>query len=94
MNYEKHGSHDGCEAQFSSAALRALRDPYMRKIIRELRREFPAATVEVAAGNHYRLRLSNGRSVTVSATPGDRRFLQNVRSNVRREMLIKDGHHD
>ena len=46
----------------------------MRKIVRELRRQFPDVVVEV----------SNGRVVMLSATPSDRRFMQNVRSDVRR----------
>jgi hypothetical protein len=56
----------------------------MRKIVRELRRQFPDVVVEVSNGSHYRLKLPNGRVVMVSATPSDRRFMQNVRSDVRR----------
>jgi hypothetical protein len=56
----------------------------MRKPEHELKRAFPFATIEISRGNHYRIRLPNGRSVIVSATPGDRRFMQHVRSDVRR----------
>jgi hypothetical protein len=56
----------------------------MKKIYRELQREFPAAKIENANGGHIRLRLPNGRSVFVSATPSCRLFLKNVRGDVKR----------
>ena len=48
--------------------------------LRELQKSFPDAIVEVRGGNHHRLKLSTGRSVIVSATPGDRRAMRNVRA--------------
>lgn len=56
----------------------------MRKIERELRREFPGAVLEPTGSGHYRLRLPNGRFVIVAASPSSRRFMQNVRATVKR----------
>jgi len=63
----------------------------MRKLERELRREFPFARVETTGSNHYRLRLPNGRTVIVSNTPGCREFLRHVRNDVRRKMESQGG---
>lgn len=40
----------------------------MRKLERELRREFPFAEVETARSGHLRLRLPNGRMVSTAST--------------------------
>jgi hypothetical protein len=56
----------------------------MRKLLRELRREFPFATIELTSGNHYRLTLPNHRTVIVSSTPSCRNTLRVARSHVRR----------
>jgi hypothetical protein len=58
----------------------------MRKIEHELKREFPFAVIDTTDGNHLRLRLPNGKFVTVSNTPGCVNFLHNVRRDVRRLM--------
>ena len=58
----------------------------MKKIQRDLKREFPFATIEHTSGGHFRIRLPNGRCVFAPTTPGDRRHLANVRADVRREM--------
>jgi len=63
----------------------------MRKLEHELKRAFPFATIEILRGSHYRIRLPNGRSVIVSATPSDRRFIMNVRADVRRQMQENDN---
>lgn len=57
----------------------------MRKLLRELKREFPRATIETTGGNHYRITLPNGRAVIVSGTPSDRNTLRLARSDVRRQ---------
>ena len=59
-----------------------------RKIVRELRREFPDAQIEITNGGHYRLRLPNKRVVIVAATPSCRRFLSQVRADVRRQLAF------
>jgi hypothetical protein len=56
----------------------------MRKIVRELRREFPGADLEPTGGGHYRLRLPNGRFVIVAASPSSRSFMKYVRATVKR----------
>jgi hypothetical protein len=64
----------------------------MRKIEHELKREFPFATIEVTSGRHYRLKLGNGRSVIVAATPSNHRAIHNLRANVRRQLqAAEDG---
>ena len=50
----------------------------MRKLLRELKRTFPRATIETTNGNHYRLILSNGRVVVVSNSASDRNFMRHV----------------
>ncbi|MBR0694278.1 hypothetical protein [Bradyrhizobium lablabi] len=60
-----------------------------RKLERELKRQFPNATIDVTGGNHYRLRLPSGKSVTFSGTPRSRGALRLVRADVRRQM--KEG---
>ena len=57
----------------------------MRKLLRELKREFPFATIETTGGNHYRITMPNGRVVIVANTPSCRRFLHNARADVRRQ---------
>lgn len=62
----------------------------MKKIFRELRREFPFSEIEITNGNHLRLQLPNGRSVFASATPSDRRAMLNTRAEVRRQLKDRD----
>jgi hypothetical protein len=57
----------------------------MRKLLRELKREFPFATIETTGGSHYRILLPNGRAVIVANTPGCRNYLRNARADVRRQ---------
>jgi hypothetical protein len=61
----------------------------MRRILRELRREFPFARIEVTNGGHYRLHLPNGRTVVVASTPSSRFFLHRARADVRKRMESK-----
>jgi hypothetical protein len=56
----------------------------MRKIERELRREFPGAQIDTTGSNHYRIVLSNGRKLIVSNSPSDRRWESNMRREARR----------
>ena len=58
----------------------------MRKLQRELRREFPFAEIETSNGNHFRILLPNGRSVYASSTPSCSSYLHNVRRDVQRQM--------
>jgi hypothetical protein len=57
----------------------------MRKLLRELKREFPFATIETTGGNHYRIILPNGRVVIVANTPSCRNYLRSTRADVRRQ---------
>jgi hypothetical protein len=63
----------------------------MRKLLRDLKREFPSTTIESTSGGHYRLRLDNGHSVIVAGTPSDWRFMRNTAASVRRRSKMK-GH--
>jgi hypothetical protein len=63
----------------------------MRKLLRELKREFPWAKVEIANSGHYRLRLPNGKSVFIAATPSCWHFLSHVRADVKRQMRNAEG---
>jgi hypothetical protein len=63
----------------------------MRKIERDLRKEFPFVKIEVTGGGHYRLCLPNGRVVIIAGTPSDRRFLRNARGEIRRQMKHGEG---
>jgi hypothetical protein len=58
----------------------------MRKIQRDLAREFPLCTIERTGSGHFRIILPNGRTVFAPTTPGDRRALRNVRADVRRAL--------
>ena len=58
----------------------------MRKIEREIRREFSDASVEFTNGGHIRLRLVNGETVITGSTPSDWRTMRKLRSEVRRAM--------
>jgi hypothetical protein len=58
----------------------------MRKIERELRREFPEAEIEITNNSHYRIKLPNGRTVTTSQSPSCPFYLRKVRADVRRAM--------
>jgi hypothetical protein len=69
---------------FGRWPLTKARIPKVRKLVRELRREFPEAKVEITGKTHYRLRFPNGETVGVSSTPSDRREMRNVRAKVRR----------
>ncbi len=56
----------------------------MKKIVRELRKEFPEASIEVTRGGHIRIRFVGRTPVFTAATPGDWRSMYNVRAEVRR----------
>jgi hypothetical protein len=58
----------------------------MKKIYRELKREFPDSKIETANGGHLRICLPNGRKVYAAATPSCPYFMQHVRSDVKRAM--------
>jgi hypothetical protein len=60
----------------------------MKKLMRDLKRQFPFARIELTRGGHYRLRLPNARVVIIASTPSCRHFLRNVRTDVRRQMQI------
>jgi len=57
----------------------------MRKLLRELRREFPFAKIEFTKRGHLRLCLPNGKTVLVASTPGCRHHLRHARADVRRQ---------
>jgi hypothetical protein len=57
-----------------------------RKIVRELKREFPFAEIEITRGGHLRLRLPNGRIVIVASTPRRPLSVCHLRTVVRRQM--------
>ena len=61
----------------------------MRKIKRELQREFPQARIETTRGGHYRIVLPGGARIYTPATPSDRRMWANMRSMVKRELGVK-----
>lgn len=67
-------------------------DCVMRKLLRDLRREFPSATISTTGSNHYRIVLPNGRKVIVSGTPGCQSLMRNVRADVRRQLREGDGY--
>ena len=56
----------------------------MKRIQRELKREFNFARIEFTNGGHLRLVLRNGRSVIAAATPSCSRYLNNLRRDVRK----------
>ena len=58
----------------------------MRKILRELKREFPDAEIRITGSNHYAVTLRNGRVVIVSGSPGDLNFMRYAVSDARRQM--------
>lgn len=58
----------------------------MKKIQRDLRRQFDFARIEPTRGGHYRLVLPNGRSVIAPSTPSDWRTLNNMRAMVKRKL--------
>jgi len=58
----------------------------MKKIQRELRREFPGTRIETTRSSHLRLRLPNGATVITSSTPSCPFWLRHVRSDVRKKM--------
>jgi hypothetical protein len=64
----------------------------MRKLLRELRREFPDATIKTTNGNHYRLVLPNGRTVIVSNSPGDSNFMRQAIADARRPSKKGEQH--
>ena len=62
----------------------------MRKIIRELRKEFgPDVIIETTGRNHYRLLLPSGKSVVVSNTPSYPFYLRHVKRDVRRAITSR-----
>ena len=58
----------------------------MKKIQRDLKREFNFARVEHTGGGHLRLVLPNGRAVYTASTPSCSRTLANLRRDVRKEL--------
>jgi hypothetical protein len=54
------------------------------QVRRLLRDECPNAMIERRGSGHFKVRLANGRSIIVSSTPSDRRFLLNLRADIRR----------
>jgi hypothetical protein len=64
----------------------------MKKIHRELRKEFPFAVIEPMRGGHFRILLPNGRFVIAASPPSCPFFLRNVRSDVRRQMGRRSNH--
>jgi hypothetical protein len=57
----------------------------MRKILREIRRIAPEATVTISRRNHYKVYLPNGAMVVVSSTPSRQSYLDILRADVRRQ---------
>jgi hypothetical protein len=57
-----------------------------RKILREIKRIVPKATVTVNGRSHYRVELSTGTVVVVSGTPGCQRAPRNMAADIRRQM--------
>lgn len=55
-----------------------------KRILRELRREYPEAVQDFTGGGHIRLRFPDGAQVTCSASPSCPHFMNHVRQNVRR----------
>jgi hypothetical protein len=58
----------------------------MRKLLRELRRAFPGTEIKTTCGNHYAIKLPNGRTVIVSNTPSRSSVLKSAKADVRRQM--------
>ena len=56
----------------------------MRKILRDLKKEFPTAAISVRGSGHYALDLGDGIVVIAAATPSDQKSIRNLRANVRR----------
>ena len=63
----------------------------MRKLLRELKRTFPHATIETTNGNHYRIVLRGGGVVIVSNSPSDRNFLRHAIADARRQSKQTKG---
>ena len=61
----------------------------MRKLLRELKREFPSARITTTGSNHYRVELPGGGVVIVSNTPGTQDFMRIAIADARRQM--KEG---
>ena len=55
----------------------------MKKSLRQLLREFPAARARLLPGGHWRIETPRG-AVIVSATASDWRALRNIRAELRR----------
>ncbi len=64
----------------------AKRKGHLKDLRRMLAVECPEAEITPTNGNHYRIKLPNGRFVTASQSPCDYRALLNVRAQVRREL--------
>jgi len=63
-----------------------MRPSWKREVTELLAKLDPAATMEKDRGGHVRIVLSNGARITISATPGDWRSLNNLKTRVRREL--------
>ena len=63
----------------------------MRKIVRELHKQFPGVEIEVTGHKHYRLRFPGGLIITTSGTPSDWRARLNLRALVRRKLNHRAG---
>jgi hypothetical protein len=61
----------------------------MRKIVRDLKKEFPTAKISVRRSGHYVLDLGNGIVVIAAATPSDWKSIHNLRADVRRRLRQK-----
>jgi hypothetical protein len=65
----------------------------MRKLLHELRREFPLAKITTTGRGHYRVTLPNGRTVITSNTPSCRRAMHNARAEIRRQSKAEQRQH-
>ena len=63
----------------------------MRKIVRELHKQFPGVEIEVTGYKHYRLRFPGGLIITTSGTPSDWRARLNLRALDRRKLNQRAG---
>ena len=58
----------------------------MKKLLRELKRQFPDAEIRITGSNHYAVALRNGRVVIVSSSPGDQNFMRQAIADARRQL--------
>ena len=64
----------------------------MRKLLRELKRTFPDATIKTSGSNHYRITLPNSAVVIVSNSPSCRNFMRIAIADARRQLKKTDQH--